>query len=116
VWRADDADLGGLVRAALREADLTDPRRAGIVVRRLPRAYPVYEVGYEERFRRLDDWARRSPRLLTFGRQGLFVHDNSHHALAMAWAAAEGLGHDGRFDEEWWAGARERFAEHVVED
>jgi hypothetical protein len=64
----------------------------------------------------LDDWAAAQPRLLTFGRLGLFVHDNTHHALAMAWAAADALRPDGSFDHAAWAVARGRFARHVVED
>ena len=35
----------------------------------------------------MDRWLGELERLLTFGRQGLFVHDNTHHALYMAYAA-----------------------------
>jgi hypothetical protein len=52
----------------------------------------------------------------TFGRLGLFAHDNTHHALAMAWDAATALAPDGRRDETAWSAARARFARHVVED
>ena len=34
-----------------------------------------------------------------FGRQGLFAHDNTHHALAMAYAAVDCLREDGTFDK-----------------
>ena len=44
------------------------------------------------------------------------MHDNAHHALAMAWAAVDCLGPDGSWDAPSWAAARRRFAEHVVED
>ena len=64
----------------------------------------------------LEGWARAHPRLLTFGRQGLFVPDNTHHALAMGWAAADALASDGTFDRSAWSAARDRFAAHVVED
>ena len=36
-------------------------------------SYPVYRVGYARALRRLDAWATAQPRLLTFGRRGLFV-------------------------------------------
>jgi hypothetical protein len=45
----------------------------------------------------------------------LFAHDNTHHALAMAYAAAECLGPDG-FDASAWAAHRRVFETHVVED
>ncbi len=115
-WEASDADLEDVVRETLVDAGLTDPRPRAVVVARLPHAYPVYDRSYAEAFSLLDAWVSTQPHLLTFGRQGLFVHDNSHHALSMAWAAAEGLNHNGSFDRTWWAGARQRFAEHVVED
>jgi protoporphyrinogen oxidase len=85
-------------------------------VRRLAHAYPVYRVGYERHHERLDGWATSLERVVTFGRQGLFVHDNSHHAYAMAWAAADAVRDDGSFDRRAWTEARRRFAAHVVED
>ena len=87
-----------------------------MAVSRLPQAYPVLRAGYADPLTRLDAWAREQPSLLTLGRQGLFVHDNAHHALAMAWAAADCLSPDGGFDDDAWASARRRFSEHVVED
>ena len=66
-----------------------------IAVRRLPFVYPVYEAGYERALERLEAWADAQPRLLTFGRGGLFAHDNAHHALAEGWAAADVLGPTG---------------------
>jgi hypothetical protein len=52
---------------------------------------------------------------LSYGRQGLFAHDNTHHALYMANAAVECLA-GGRFDAGKWADYRRIFATHVVED
>jgi hypothetical protein len=77
--------------------------------------YPVYAVGYEPAFGTLVRWADALPGLTSFGRLGLFVHDNTHHALAMAWDAAACSTTDG-WDDARWAAARERFATHVVED
>jgi hypothetical protein len=59
--------------------------------RRLRQAYPIYTRGYEGPFGILDQWAESLPRLLTYGRQGLFAHDNTHHALYMARAAVDCL-------------------------
>jgi protoporphyrinogen oxidase len=114
-WTASDDELGGTVVAALRAAHLPPVDARAVVSRRLPSAYPVYRVGYERHLAVLDDWATRLPDLLTFGRQGLFVHDNSHHALAMAWDAVAALTGTG-IDRDAWARSRERFASHVVED
>jgi protoporphyrinogen oxidase len=115
VWSASATDLGALVADGLSRVGLTPGPVAEVVVRRVPRAYPVYRVGFEADFAPLDEWATASG-VLTLGRQGLFAHDNTHHALAMAWAAADALGPDGEVDSDRWRQARERFREHVVED
>ena len=61
-------------------------------------------------------WADSLPRITTFGRLGLFAHDNTHHALAMAYDAVDVLRPEGLRDDAAWRTARERFAAHVVED
>ena len=116
VWGASDGDLGRVVTGALKESGLPHAHARSVVTKRLPHAYPVYRVGYEQSCDIVDRWASSQPRVLTFGRQGLFVHDNSHHAYAMAWAAADALRPDGGFDEGAWEAARARFSQHVVED
>jgi protoporphyrinogen oxidase len=116
-WRMNDSDLGELVLESLREAGLPAPAAPHRVAsRRLPQAYPIYLEGYERHFDRIDDWLGTVPNLLSFGRQGLFAHDNTHHALFMAYCASECLGTDGRFDRARWSGFRKRFETHVVED
>jgi protoporphyrinogen oxidase len=116
VWRSSDEELGRIVAGALTASDLPRALPKSIVTNRLSHAYPVYRVGYEHSYEVVDRWVSGLPRVLTFGRQGLFVHDNSHHAYAMAWAAADALRPDGGFDERAWHDARTRFSGHVVED
>jgi protoporphyrinogen oxidase len=89
---------------------------ADVVIRRLPNAYPVYGVGFESELARLEEWLSSQTRVVSFGRGGLFAHDNTHHALAEGFAAAEVLNADGSWNEEQWSAARHRFASHVVED
>lgn len=115
-WEATDDDLGALVRDALVRVGLPDPAPVSVEVRRLPRVYPRYRVGYEADLAALEGWATEQPRLLTFGRQGLFVPDNTHHALVMGAAAAVALRPDGTFDDAAWRDARDGFRTHVVED
>jgi hypothetical protein len=111
-----DAELGELVVRDIRTAGLPLVRPpVAVMVKRLRHAYPIYLNGYEEHFNALDTWASRQPRLLTFGRQGLFAHDNTHHALFMAYCAVECL-EDGVFNVARWEGFRRIFATHVVED
>ncbi|MDQ3697857.1 MAG: FAD-dependent oxidoreductase [Gemmatimonadota bacterium] len=115
-WRMSDDELGRLVADDLAAAGLPLMRRpVAVRTRRLGQAYPIYLTGYERPFGVLDRWAESLPRLLTYGRQGLFAHDNTHHALYMAYRAADCLTTTG-FDDDKWAEYRQVFATHVVED
>jgi protoporphyrinogen oxidase len=117
VWNASDEELAGLVREALAHCDL--PIKSEILevkTKRLPFAYPIYKEGYEQYFELQDKWASGLERVLTFGRQGLFAHDNTHHALAMAYGAVDCLSDAGEFDKARWHEYRAEFANHVVED
>ncbi|MDH3733033.1 MAG: FAD-dependent oxidoreductase [Gemmatimonadota bacterium] len=115
VWGMSDEDLGTLVADNLRSLGLDVPEVAGVHVRRIRYVYPVYATGYERHFDVLDRWASELPDMVSFGRQGLFAHDNTHHALAMSYAAVGCLG-DGEFDRQRWAAHRREFESHVVED
>lgn len=116
MWSASDQDLVALVTSLLTVAGFPDAPVSGVHVERLPAAYPIYDLGYRRRLHVVDGWLRTRPQLVTFGRQGLFVHDNTHHTLAMAWAAAACADDRGRPDPAAWSSAREEFATHVVED
>jgi protoporphyrinogen oxidase len=116
-WQKSDEELGQLVRDALSAAGI--PVRATInqiITRRVRQAYPIYERGYETYFNSLDHWLDRIDGLLTFGRQGLFAHDNTHHALYMAYSAVDCLDESGCFNRERWQSFRRIFDSHVVED
>ncbi|MBV8847423.1 MAG: FAD-dependent oxidoreductase [Bryobacterales bacterium] len=117
IWRKSDVELGGIVKSALEAAEIPIRSKiAGVCSRRLPHAYPIYLRGYKEHFARMDQWLQSIQGLVTFGRQGLFAHDNTHHALAMAYAVDECLGEDGEFNRELWSRRRHEFQKHVVED
>jgi protoporphyrinogen oxidase len=115
LWREADESLIQRVRADLVRLGLPDPGATG-EARRLRFAYPIYKVGSEAAFEAVSDWLDEVSGVVTFGRQGLFAHDNTHHAMAMARDAVACVSPDLEFDSAAWAHARERFARHVVED
>lgn len=116
IWVAPDDDLADLVMNALSAVGLPPVRLTAVQTRRLTHVYPVYETGYAEHLMSLQKWADGLTDVTTLGRQGLFVHDNTHHTMAMAYDAVAALGPNNRRDEAAWATARERFSHHVVED
>lgn len=116
-WSLTDEQLAGLVTTGLAHAGL--PVTADILeirTRRIPCAYPLFKVGYEKDFEKIDAWLDQLDGILSFGRQGLYVHDNTHHAIRMAQAAAECLRADGTIDSMAWKRYRREFEKHVVED
>jgi len=116
-WGLSDAELGRRLCVWLSKVGL--PVEASIrktITRRLGQAYPVYDRDYEGHFKVMDQWLSSIEGLLTFGRQGLFAHDNTHHAMAMAHAACHCLRPDGGFEWARWAEYRLEFETHVVED
>jgi protoporphyrinogen oxidase len=116
VWSAPAVDLGERVARDLAGLGLPATDHFDVEVCRLPAAYPVYRPGFERELREVEAWVRSLPGVISLGRHGLHAHDNTHHALATAWAAADALGTDGSFDGHTWARSLERFRAHVVED
>jgi protoporphyrinogen oxidase len=117
VWRMDDESLGRLVCKSLQQAGIpVNVPIQQVSVRRLRYAYPIYRIGYEQFFKPLDDWIGQFDSLLSFGRQGLFAHDNTHHTLFMAYSAVACLDETGKLNKECWGEYRKIFNTHVVED
>lgn len=116
VWNLSDEGLSKLILEDMTAAGLPVHEPVKVFSRRLGQAYPIYTMGYEHDLKTMDLWIENVPNMLVYGRQGLFAHDNTHHALYMAYAASNCLQKNGNFDHERWAGYREVFATHVVED
>jgi protoporphyrinogen oxidase len=118
LWDAEPAALGQLVAAALAAEGLPPVEPEEVEVARLPRVYPLYEPGFAWEVSRVEAWLAEEAghRVVTVGRQGLFVPDNTHHVLGMGRAVAACLGPDGTLDPAAWWAARARFRAFVVED
>lgn len=115
LWSTSDDEIISRVRDDVIRSGLPSPGEKGMV-RRLGYAYPIYRVGVERSLETVNRWLTASPWLLTFGRQGLFAHDNTHHTLGMARDAVASITASGDIDHRLWSAARRRFATHVVED
>jgi protoporphyrinogen oxidase len=116
-WDMSDPELRDRLCEWLGRAGIpVTVRVSNVVTRRLRQAYPIYLQDYATHLSRMDDWINGIEGMLTFGRQGLFAHDNTHHALPMAYAAADCLSPEGVFNHERWAEYREIFKSDAVED
>ena len=116
IWLSEDQALGELVARQLEAQGLPAVQASEVHVRRLRSVYPVYRHGYRSHLDELEQWASGFDQMITVGRQGLFVPDNLHHAVAMGTAVSEAISLDGTIDRERWQRSRESFRAHVVED
>jgi len=117
IWNASENELTRRVLEDLNRVQLPVrfPLNASFI-RYLPRAYPVYDLNFESRLQTVNDYVDQISHLISFGRQGLFAHDNTHHTMEMAYRARECLQPDLVWSSEMWKDFREQFDEHVVED
>ena len=98
VWREDDASLIRRVSEELAGLGLIRTRDVmGGMVERIPRAYPVYEMGYEASLTLLLEFMGRFKNLVSAGRSGLFRYTSGDYCMECGLRAAEnvmGAGHD----------------------
>jgi protoporphyrinogen oxidase len=98
-WREPDERLAALAERDLRATGLVGdaPVTAAHVVR-VPRCYPIYDLGYRRNLSVLQEYVDAIPGLHAIGRQGSFKYNNQDHSLLMGMLAAEnvafGSGHD----------------------
>lgn len=117
IWRLSDQELTERILVDLKKADLavTCPVLAGFS-RRIPFVYPIYNMTFAENLQLIQHYLSGIPNLISLGRQGLFVHDNTHQTIEMAYRAADCLDDEGRWHDELWQRHLTAFAENVVED
>jgi protoporphyrinogen oxidase len=82
IWSMDNEDLGMMTVEQLeklgfiKESDVTD-----MCVMRVPKAYPLFEVGYTENYNRIINYLRKYSNLHIIGRNGTFRYHNMDHAM-----------------------------------
>jgi protoporphyrinogen oxidase len=77
-------------------------------------AYPIYGLDTAARLVAAHDWADAIANLYLAGRQGLFLHNNTHHSLLMGYRAAAAIRAGG--DRSAWLREVAAFADFTVAD
>ncbi len=93
MWTKADEDLVDLATQELEQLGLA---RAGAVesgyVVRMPRAYPVYDEGYQAKVAVLRDWlAEAAPNAHPVGRNGMHKYNNQDHSMLTAMLSVENI-------------------------
>ncbi len=100
LWSAPDEELAGLATEALAEIGLVHPGsvEAGYVVR-MPKAYPVYDEGYQRAVDVLRRWIESEvPNVHPVGRNGMHKYNNQDHSMLTAMLTVENIVHGARHD------------------
>jgi protoporphyrinogen oxidase len=102
IWEMPDEEAVRLASNELAEIGLIDPAKVvdGVKVR-VPKAYPMYDLGYAERVDLLRKYLAGFENLQTFGRNGLHRYNNQDHSMWTAILATLNL-LDGS-DHDVWA-------------
>ena len=92
LWSSTDEDLIELAKKELAELGLAPAESVidGKVIRQ-PKAYPVYDAGYQERVEIIRRWLDGFETLETSGRNGMHRYNNQDHSMVSAMVAAERL-------------------------
>jgi protoporphyrinogen oxidase len=92
VWADNDEALIERATTELRKTGLSgDADVSAGHVYRVPRCYPVYDRGYRDRLKPVEDYLSGIDRLHVIGRYGAFKYNNQDHSILMGLLAAENI-------------------------
>jgi len=112
LWESSDDDL---IALATKELDLLGLVGAGSVERgyvvRMPKAYPVYDEGYDRQVDIIRGWlAEAAPNVHPVGRNGMHRYNNADHSMVTAMLTVENI-LDGTAHDVWSVNVEEDYHE-----
>ncbi|MBI2833500.1 MAG: NAD(P)/FAD-dependent oxidoreductase [Acidobacteria bacterium] len=115
LWSMRDADLIDLATRELTAIGLARPDKVidGTVVR-MPKAYPVYDEGYDEALDVVRRYLARFENLQLVGRNGMHKYNNQDHSMLTAILAVRNL--FGERHDLWAVNADEEYHEEASDD
>jgi protoporphyrinogen oxidase len=112
LWTMSDADLVELGRRETAALGLVDAARVlGGTVVRMPKAYPVYDQGYEHAVDAIRGYLASFANLQVAGRNGMHKYNNQDHSMVTAMLAVENL--LGAHHDVWDVNADDDYHEEV---
>jgi protoporphyrinogen oxidase len=93
LWNRPDAELIELAKREMADLGLVRAERVvdGAVVR-MPKAYPVYDRGYQQGLAVVRDFLASVPNLQLIGRNGMHRYNNQDHSMLTGILAARNVG------------------------
>jgi protoporphyrinogen oxidase len=99
LWDSSDEDLLVRAKREIGKLGLIDPSAVidGTVVR-APKAYPVYDDGYQAALQEVRRFLEQVPNLQLVGRNGMHRYNNQDHSMLTGMLAARNILGQGHFD------------------
>jgi protoporphyrinogen oxidase len=92
VWSLSDEGLAELTKDHLQELELINKKHViGYKVLRIPNAYPLFEVGFQERCETLYGYLDQFENLSFTGRSGKFRYYNMDHTIRSGMDVAQNV-------------------------
>ena len=91
IWSENDKNLSELAIKEIKSLNLL-PKTVNILnttIIRVPKCYPVYETGYQEPLKKVENYLDTIENLIPIGRYGAFKYNNQDHSILMGILAAE---------------------------
>jgi len=91
IWKDRDENIAELAEKEIRLLKLVPPQTEILnsYILRVPRCYPVYETGYQEHLKKLENYIDTVEHLIPIGRYGAFKYNNQDHSILMGILAAD---------------------------
>lgn len=115
IWNTSADELQLRISEALGKLGFPEYPVLHASLEKLPHAYPVYRLGYQECCETLMKQLNLWENFVTFGRQGLFWYANMHHVID-AGHRLSACFRSGKFDHQAWQNIRNRMEEITVAD
>jgi protoporphyrinogen oxidase len=118
VWAMEDDRLADVCTAGLRKLGILRERPRGEATyfsRKLEKVYPVYDLGWKDRFETIYRRLNEASNLYMIGRGALFLHCNIDHCMLMAIKLSRHLA-DGAAGKVEWEAIRRDFFDYRVRE
>ena len=92
IWSREDKSLIALASEEMRKTRLIgDAEITDGFIHRVKNCYPVYNCGYKEKLKPIEDYLSSIENLSVIGRYGAFKYNNQDHSILMGILAAENI-------------------------
>lgn len=100
IWKSEDDFIYKLAENELKKIGLIEKSEKILNYKtiKVPRSYPVYEIGYKEHLQNIESFLNEISNLSVIGRYGSFKYNNQDHSILMGILAAENIIYDKNVD------------------